>query len=366
MVERINSNKKLRVLVSVPSGLDGQGGIDRIMAAFGHELQRQKRADVDVQFHTTRGNRHVAFSAFHVLGFCMRMLAGRMTGRLDLVHLNLSSFGSTYRKLIIAAWARAIGLPYVLHLHGSQYQAFWKDDQRLLTRRIRAMFEHAGCVVALGQTWRDFIALRAPLAAGKIVIVPNATAIPVLPHAGGGESTHILFLGRVGERKGVPQLIEALHAMRDHPGWRATIAGDGDVEAARSRVKALGLADRIRLPGWVGPSDVAALIASADILVLPSFAENLPVSVIEGMASGLAVVATPVGAVEDIIADGQTGLLVPPGDVPALTEALTRLIDDPVLRNRLGAAALAVHRERLELAPFTDALCSVWKAAARR
>ena len=82
------------------------------------------------------------------------------------------------------------------------------------------------------------------------------------------------------------------------------------------------------------------------------------------MAAGLAVVATPVGAVEDIITDGDTGLLVPPGDVPALTDALMRLVNDPQLRERLGKAAQAVHREYLELAPFAETICNIWKAAA--
>jgi glycosyltransferase involved in cell wall biosynthesis len=76
------------------------------------------------------------------------------------------------------------------------------------------------------------------------------------------------------------------------------------------------------------------------------------------------VVATPVGAVEDIIKDGETGLLVPPGDVTALADALLRLVNDPALRARLGSAAQAVHRECLELAPFAETICNIWKAAA--
>jgi glycosyltransferase involved in cell wall biosynthesis len=174
---------------------------------------------------------------------------------------------------------------------------------------------------------------------------------------------HILFLGRLGDRKGVPQLGEALHRMAAMPAWRATIAGDGEVEASRRKAVEYGLADRVDIPGWCDAKRVAELISTADILVLPSFSENLPLSVVEGMASGLAIVATPVGAVEDIIADGETGLLVQPGDVDGLTEALTRLVDDPALRQRLGTAALAFHREKLDVEPFAAALHDVWTAA---
>ncbi|MDB5555541.1 MAG: glycosyltransferase family 1 protein [Rhizobium sp.] len=364
MTNGVPSAKPLHVLVSIPSGPTGQGGIDRIMAALKQELDREKRADIDVRFLVSRGSGHAALSGFHMLGFCLKMLAARVAGRADVVHINLSSYGSTYRKLVIATCARMLGIPYILHLHGSEYRLFWKEDTSFLSGRIRTMFEQAARVVVLGRTWRDFIAGRAPGAADHIAIVPNATEIPSLAHVGGGESVHILFLGRIGERKGVPQLIDTLHAMHDHPGWRATIAGDGDVEVSKSRSAALGLGDRVAFPGWVGPATVASLIASADILVLPSFAENLPVSVIEGMAAGLAVVATPVGAVEDIIRDGETGLLVPPGDVPALADALLRLVNDPDLRARLGSAAQAVHRECLELAPFAETICNIWKAAA--
>ncbi len=74
-------------------------------------------------------------------------------------------------------------------------------------------------------------------------------------------------------------------------------------------LRRLGIEDRVVLPGWVGPSEVAELIAASDVLVLPSFDENLPMSVIEGMAAGLAIIATPVGAVKDIIIDGRTGIL---------------------------------------------------------
>jgi glycosyltransferase involved in cell wall biosynthesis len=351
--------------VATPAGATGQGGIDRLMASLRAELERQSGLGIDVRFVATRGTGSVLLSPFYTLGFLGRMIGRRLTGRLDLVHLNVSSSGSTFRKLIIAAAARTLGVPYVVHLHGAGYRDFWSDKRPLVSRLIRRMFEGAGRSIVLGRIWRDFVASRAPASAERIVIVPNATEMPRLPHVGGGDTVHILFLGQIGARKGVPQLGEALQHMRLLPGWRATIAGDGEVDTARRVAAEMGLADRVALPGWVGPDDVARLISTADILVLPSFAENLPVSVIEGMASGLAVVTTPVGAVEDIVTHEVSGLLVAPGDVDGLTDALTRVVTDSELRARLGAAARAVHRERLELGAFARAISDVWHAAAQ-
>lgn len=365
MTKRSDLDRPLHVLVATPAGLAGQGGIDRIMSTLRAELARQARDDIDVRFRASRGSGSVLLSVFFMLGFCLDMTVAHLFRRCDIVHINLSSFGSTYRKMIIARWARLLGIAYVLHLHGAEYQTFWSADQSLLATQIRAMFDNAGGIVVLGRVWADFVAKRAPASAERIVIIPNAAAAPSTKHVGGGDKVHILFLGRLGKRKGVPQLIAALEHMRDLPGWRATIAGDGDVEEARAQISRLGLADRVAIPGWVGADDVASLIATADILTLPSFAENLPVSVIEGMAAGLAVVTTPVGAVNDIVRDDESGLLIEPGDVEALSVALTRLTTDEHLRKRLGQSAKQIHREKLDPEPFAAALINCWKSACR-
>lgn len=365
MLQRATPTRVLNVLVATPSGGTGQGGIDRVMSGLRDELARQRTAGLNVRFGATRGPGHIALSPLYLAGFLLRMVGLKATGRLDVVHINLASAGSTYRKLQIARLARLLGAPYVLHLHGGDYPNFWKADESPLSRNIRKMFAGAARIIVLGETWRKFVISRAPETTENIVVIPNAAAQPTLPHVGGGDTPHVLFLGRIGDMKGVPQLGEALGRMRDLPNWRATIAGDGHVEAARAKAVELGLADRVDIPGWVDGPRVAELIASADILVLPSFTENLPLSIIEGMASGLAVVATPVGAVGDIVRDGETGLLVQPGDVEGLTAALTRLVEDAPLRHQLGAAALRLHREKLDLAPYAKAVHGVWITAAR-
>ena len=136
------------------------------------------------------------------------------------------------------------------------------------------------------------------------------------------------------------------------------------MEHTRGELARCGLAERVRLTGWVGPDEAETLLETADVLVLPSFDENLPMSVIEGMGHALAVVTTPVGAVADIIEDGETGLLVPPGDVDRLADALARLVADPGLRLQLGSRARAFHRAHLNIDAYLPRLMQIWRMAA--
>lgn len=137
-------------------------------------------------------------------------------------------------------------------------------------------------------------------------------------------------------------------------------------KSTRAEIGRRGLASQVTLTGWVDPAEVDALLGKADILVLPSFDENLPMSVIEGMGHGLAVVATPVGAVADIIKHDETGLLVQTGDVEGLAEAIGRLIGDPAMRKRLGVTARAFHRDNLNIDSYLPRLMAIWRSAAEK
>jgi glycosyltransferase involved in cell wall biosynthesis len=254
----------------------------------------------------------------------------------------------------------------VVHLHGSRFRTFFDEANPSVQAAARLLFARARRVIVLGRVWKDFIADHVPDARDRIAVLPNAApAIPSGPPRQDAAGPVVLFLGRVGVRKGVPQLIDALQRISGIGGWRAVIAGDGDVAETRAQVASLGLSSRVDVPGWVEPDGARALLASSDILVLPSFDENLPMSVIEGMSAGLAVVATPVGAVADIIHDGETGLLVPPGDSVALADALRKLATDAALGRRLGDAARDYHRRHLDMAPYLERLTAIWTEAAR-
>lgn len=352
----------IRILVATPLGEGGRGGIDRIMDALRAELARVPLRSVTVSFTATRGPGHIALAPLYFIASIARLVALRP----DLLHVNLSSSGSTLRKVILCRVARLLGIPYVIHLHGSRFRQFYEAAGRFSRVEIRAMFRGAESVLVLGRVWQQFLAAHMPDIADRLHILPNASRRPLLPSSRTAGTTKILFLGEIGPRKGVPILLQALSGLRDLNDWTAIIAGTGELAPTRQEIARLGLEDRVTLPGWLGPDQVDALLASADMLVLPSTDENLPMSIIEAMGQGVAVVATPVGAVEDIIRHGETGLLVPPGDPAALTAALRRLLTDPQLRLRLGRAARSFHTANLEIGPYLARLVSLWSAVARR
>ena len=119
------------------------------------------------------------------------------------------------------------------------------------------------------------------------------------------------------------------------------LGGAGDTRAVAGHARALGIADALDFPGWVGGERKQALLERAALLVLPSHVENMPISVLEAMAAGDPVVATRIGAIPEMVEHGVTGLLVPPGDVPALAGALEELLADPARRERMGEAGRA-------------------------
>jgi glycosyltransferase involved in cell wall biosynthesis len=365
---RVNETKSiekaagpLQVVIFTPAGTGGQGGIVRMMDELRCALQVDRFANIKVCFVTTRGCGSILLSPLFLTQAIVRLVLLRLLGRADVVHINLSASGSTYRKLILARISRICRLPYVLHLHSDQFDQFWDSRGSILKKEIDLMFLRSQKIIVLGNYWKQVVSDRVPDCFAKIVIVPNATRTADFRDPNiMKQAANILFLGRLGPRKGVPELVRALASLGSKSGWRATLAGDGAVSDTRAAVERAGLGDRISVPGWVGPAQVEALLRAANILVLPSFSENLPMSVIEALAHGAAVVCTPVGALPELIEHERTGLIVEPGDVEGLASALGRLIDDPELRQRLGENGKTLHRTRLAIEICAERVVAVW------
>jgi glycosyltransferase involved in cell wall biosynthesis len=220
------------------------------------------------------------------------------------------------------------------------------DDQGRAVQRVDRL-------IALTSDESDLLLHYYPDAAGRIRIVGNgiadcAQARRAARKSGDGASSLVLYSGRLVERKGIRDLLAAIpKVLEQFPVTRFVFAGGppgygGDELACQwLPPSCLPFADRIRFTGWLTTEDLEGWYRKADIQVIPSRYEPFGMVVLEGMLHGLPIVATRVGGPSAILDDGRTGLLVPAFDGDALAAALVRLLRDPELRRRLGAAAAA-------------------------
>jgi glycosyltransferase involved in cell wall biosynthesis len=185
------------------------------------------------------------------------------------------------------------------------------------------------------------------VASELFVTVPNGVA-PQTSRMSRGEARQVLGLdpdlpvvltiGRPTHMKGQRHLIDAVPDLTSRfPGLAVVLLGDGPLRGSlHTRAAALGVAERVHIPGH--RPDARRLLAAADVFVLPSRHEGMPLAALEAMEAGLPVVATRVIGSAEVVADGVTGALVRPGDPTALEAAVGRLLADPELRRRQGAA----------------------------
>ena len=359
------SARPLRVLLATPYGQDGMGGIDRLNDAIVDGFNNDAALPgIRCERLVTRGKGSLwtAQAVFAAALARLTMLAAR--GEVDLLHIHLSVRGSSYRKAVLARLARALSVPYVVHLHGTDYKEFWESTHPMLRSELSRMI--AGCArfIVLGDFWARVMRDLQPGFGRKIVVLPNATAAAPTPQETRDPATpQITFLGQLGQRKGSADLLQALSTLQHLPGWTATLAGDGPIAETRQLVRQLGLDGRVRVPGWVGTAERTSLLQVSDMLVLPSYAENLPMVILEAFAHGVPVISTPVGAIPEVVSPEHNGLLVKPGDVKGLASAIERLLLDASLRQRMADAARHDHAEKFEMNGYLHRLSDLWYAA---
>ena len=202
---------------------------------------------------------------------------------------------------------------------------------------VQDLFRRADLVLALSDRWKEGLECRVPMTDCQTLY--NGVEPAELQAAVSDPAEHrssFLMLGRLGKRKGTYDLIAAAElALRKAPGLRFCLAGDGEVEQVRALVKEKGLEEQIAVPGWIGREEKLRRLRDAATVVLPSYHEGLPVSLLEGMAAGKAIISTTVGAIPEVIG-AENGILIAPGDVPALADALLRCGGSPELLAGMG------------------------------
>jgi glycosyltransferase involved in cell wall biosynthesis len=285
------------------------------------------------------------------------------------VHINMPGPYNGQMGLL-APIARAAGARVVTTEHLPMVERLWK---RALVKRVAIRFVDAA--VTMTRANGDLLVSRQGFSRRRVRVVANGIPLRygTAPAPDGrrewGIEAHEVVVGFVGNllpHKGLQQVIRALSSLQVHS-WRLLVVGSGpDEGAACATAKRCGISERVVFLGQRAGEDVERIIGACDILALPSEVEGLPYVILEAMACGKPVVSTDVYGIPEAVVDGETGLLVHPGDDAALTHALHTLIKNGELRRRMGECGRARFEARFTLERQLSAMSSLYTELAVR
>jgi glycosyltransferase involved in cell wall biosynthesis len=227
-------------------------------------------------------------------------------------------------------------IPYSFTMHGPDdfFEAVhWRLDEKIARATfVAAISDFArsqGMLYAARKHWAKIHVVHCGIDPARYAGAPTRTG------------NNLLFVGRLAAVKGLPVLFEALAQARKTNGdLHLTLIGDGpERKTLESEARPLG--DAVSFSGYQSQDSVALNLQQADALVLPSFAEGVPVVLMEAMAAGLPVIATRIAGIPELVEDGVSGILVPPGDTTALSDAILKALADRVKSTAMGAAGCA-------------------------
>jgi glycosyltransferase involved in cell wall biosynthesis len=349
------SNGDLRVAHLIET--DGPGGAERVVALLARTLQASGARNVVFLPEHGEGwlarelhGSGVEIDHFHLdkpfSPLCSRLLAAALRRhQVDVAHSH------EFSMAVYGAWAsRRARIPHVITMHGSRYY-----NGRLRRRvALRAAILASDCTVAVSDNLSHALRRELWMARTRVATVANGVAHPVPDRVtlrqelGLGPGDRLLVaVGNLYPVKGHRYLLEAVGLLSERrPSLHVAIAGRGGLhEALAAQASALGIGARVHFLGL--RSDVSAVLAAADVFVLPSVSEGLPLALLEAMFEARPIIASDVGEVSLALAHGDAGMLVPPGDSPALAAALDVIVGDPE-----RAAAMGQRAQQRALAEF--------------
>ena len=337
-------NEKIKILMC-GSDLSVKGGIVSVVK---NHLSYKQWSPYEITYIPT----HIDQSRFKVAAFFaiswVKTVVKAFTGRYKILYLHTAERGSFFRKAILAWSLKPFGMRIIMHHHAAEFEEFYAVLPTCARRFVNKTLEMVDLNLVLSERLVDMITSKTSLS--KVKVLYNAVqTYDTNPYK--HESKYILFLGRIGKRKGAYDLLEAIKQLDPvlDAQYKFLLCGDGEVEQIRKLVDAYGLTNRVAHVGWIEGQQKTEYLRETMINVLPSYHEGLPMTILETMALGIPNISTPVASIPEVIQDGVNGLLVTPGNVHQLADAIERLCKDSELRMEISAQAWKDISERFAL-----------------
>lgn len=267
-----------------------------------------------------------------------RMLFDR---NIRIMHLHTAADKSFWRNSDLVRLGKLFGRKIILHIHASRFKDFFNESTSRQKEKIIKTLNSVDRLIVLSESWKEWFISKG-IDERSVTILHNIAPEPeTIPSAQSDDGkTHFLFLGEIGKRKGVFDIIRAIAGHRNEADGKMElkIGGNRNEEELISAIKSNSLEDIVSFEGWVSGEKKVRLLNWADVYILPSFNEGLPISILEAMSYGCPIISTPVGGIPEVVTDN--GILVAPGNAEEIWNAMCRYICNPALIEKEGQISL--------------------------
>jgi len=330
----------MRTVLHVGPGYGQRGGVASVIDEVCAWQPAFAQAGIAVMHFPTHGFRSMAGLPLFLLLDVPRFLVHLL--RVEVVHLHVSARGSLVRKLCLFTLARLLRKATVFHVHGGDFPDYMQRLPAWLSRVVLRCIDACDAVVTVSHPMAEALRQRCSVRE-PIRVIPNTAAAfeqrfntsrPTAPATG-----YVLFAGRLTRQKGLDELLQAIGILRARGcAPRLCVAGSGNLTHWMRRAHDLGVADLLTWAGWVEGPEKQRLYQDAALFCMPSHHESFGIAALEAMWAGLPVIGTDVGGFPDVVVRGETGWLVPVGDVVAIADAVQHLLSDANAAQRMGMA----------------------------
>ena len=287
-----------------------------------------------------------------------------LTCRPDLIHIHSAFGASLYRKAPFVCVGALLGIPVVNHIHGSELSRFYREASNRKKKIVKSVYDRCTKIIALSNHWRDEFSEF--ISSDKIEVIENyGIAQDEIFGSDLKDGNTVLFLGFLSERKGcldIPPI--AAKVCRKISDVRFVLAGSGneqDVHRIMELADEYAVTDCLEFPGWIRGAEKEKLLKQASLFLLPSYAEGMPMSILEAMGYGLPVVSTTVGGIPQLVTNGENGFLLEPGDTDGLADAVTEILSNLQLQTEMGRKSQEIVKTAHSLEDHCHRLMAVYE-----
>lgn len=321
----ISAEVSKKVLVIGPDYKNHRGGIGALLDVYRNHYEV---FNFIPSFRNLPGNTQKIWFFFRQLVKIVSYLSNNK--EVEIIHLHSAKDGSLYRKLIIAFVAKKMfGKKVINHIHTGHFQHFYEESSWFTKKNIKYYLRLCDLTFTVSDFWKcyfkDYFHLQNVYKLNNIVGL-GGSCEPIRVT----EITSFLFLGVISKAKGIFDLVNVIaeNKKRLKNKMKLIVCGSGDTDLLRSLIKQHDLEDLIEFKGWIIGVEKEALLKSADVYILPSYYEGVPISILEAMSFGKPIISTTVGGIPEVVESNTNGLLINPGDSHALLNALLFYIND--------------------------------------